>query len=550
MLKEWVVTLHRKEDLEGFYDDMETPGGNLFIPDRSVGVANRRLISRNTHYMLSEEEAELIKSDNRVWGVDLLSFIEETITPYYKITNGDFDKSGFDDASDLNWGLLRHSETTNRQGWGLGGTTLETSDLTITASGKNVDVVIVDGHINPAHPEFAVNQNGSGGSRVEQFNWFSLTNDVTGGANGTYTYTPYVDLNDFDATNNNNHGAHCAGTVAGNSQGWARGASIYNINPYSTNPNTLSSTLMWDYIRVWHNTKPVNTETGRRNPTITNNSYGSTLKIGPGNYPNITAINYRGTLFEPGRDLTQTELQERGCYANNEDGALEIPSYFVNRIADMQDAIDEGVIIVAAAGNDSWRTVNSDDPDYNNYYKIGSSNTQYYLHRGTGSGAGYAPVINVGALGTSVFEEKAAFSNCGSQVDIFAAGQSIQSSVHSKSGDIADPRLSGFNLDKYNGTSMASPQVAGVIALLAESDQNITQAEAQEWLIANALTDQIGIQNDDPADPMDVYDLQGAPNRILFWKNQRPEAGPAFPKVNLKTRPTSGMTYPRLKVRR
>ena len=37
---------------------------------------------------------------------------------------------------------------------------------------KDVDAVIVDGHVNPDHPEFAVNVDGTGGSRVNQFNWF------------------------------------------------------------------------------------------------------------------------------------------------------------------------------------------------------------------------------------------------------------------------------------------------------------------------------------------------------------------------------------------
>ena len=175
MLKEWIVTLHKKEDLESFYEDMETPGGNLFIPNRAVEVANRRLISRNTHYMLTHDEAELIKSDDRVWDVELVELIEATIRPHYVINNGEFDKSWTDDASDINWGLLRHSEATNRSNWGDNGTSLVTTNLTVTASGKNVDVVIVDGHIDPAHPEFAVNSDGSGGSRVQQFNWFSLT---------------------------------------------------------------------------------------------------------------------------------------------------------------------------------------------------------------------------------------------------------------------------------------------------------------------------------------------------------------------------------------
>ena len=58
--KDYIVTLKNKNDLDNFYDDMETPGGNLYIPDRSVEVADRRKISRNTHYYLTAEEAEVI----------------------------------------------------------------------------------------------------------------------------------------------------------------------------------------------------------------------------------------------------------------------------------------------------------------------------------------------------------------------------------------------------------------------------------------------------------------------------------------------------------
>lgn len=548
MLREWIITLHRKEDLEGFYEDMETPGGNLFIPNRQVEVSNRRVISRNTHYMLTDDEVELIKSDDRVWDADLVEFIDSTITPHYQITNGEFDKSWTDDASDINWGLLRHSEAANRNNWGDNGTSLVIDDLTVTASGKNVDVVIVDGHIDPAHPEMAVNSDGSGGSRVQQFNWFSLTNAVSGGSNGAYTYTPYVDSGSSDRTNDNNHGAHCAGTVAGNTQGWARDANIYNISPYSTNPNSLSSTLMWDYIREWHNTKAINAETGRRNPTITNNSYGSSITIGQNGIANVTSISYRGTLFDPGRDLTQAELQARGCYAPSSNVQMNIPYNFTSRQADLQDAIDDGIIIVASAGNDSWKIVNSSDQDYNNYYTIGASNTGYWLHRGTGSGAGYAPVINVGATSNNVNEVKATFSNCGSQVDIFAAGEAIQSSVHEKTGDIADPRNSSYNLDKYQGTSMSGPQVAGVLAILAEAWPNMTQTEAQDWLINNANDDVMF--DSESTDPMDRTSLQGSPNKYLRWINQRKETGTAFPQKNFRPRPTSGVAYPRTRIRR
>ena len=390
---------------------------------------------------------------------------------------------------------------------------------------------------------------GTGASRVQQFNWFSLTNAVTGGSNGTYVYTPYVDGSNANRTDDNNHGCHVAGTVAGNTQGWARDANIYNISPYSSNPNALSSTLMWDYMRQWHNTKAINPATGRRNPTITNNSYGSSISTSySGSYTTgaVTRVNYRGVDFNPGRDLTTAELQARGFYAPSL--TMSIPNYFTSRNADMQDAIDDGILIVASAGNDYWKTVNSSDQDYNNTYDMtyGGINYTWNLHRGTGSGAGYAPIINVGATSNDTQEDKAPFSNVGSQVDIFAAGEAIQSSVHS--GGLADPRLAGYNFDKYQGTSMSGPQVAGVLALLAESNQNINQNEAAAWLINNASVDQM--QDTGTDDPMDTNSLQGAPNKYLRWKNQRAVIGTAHPKNNLKTRPDSGTCYPRPKIRR
>ena len=60
-MQEYIVTLHKYEDLDNFYEDMETPGGTLTIPGRKVDCMFRRDISRNTHYLLDELEAELNK---------------------------------------------------------------------------------------------------------------------------------------------------------------------------------------------------------------------------------------------------------------------------------------------------------------------------------------------------------------------------------------------------------------------------------------------------------------------------------------------------------
>jgi len=548
MLREWIVTLYRREDLEGFYEDMETPGGNLFIPNRRVDVVNRRLISRNTHYLLTDDEAELLRNDERVWAVELAELVELPIKPAgYKITDGTFSKDFFTDVNDINWGLLRHSEEENRNNWGDNGTSNIVADLTVTASGKHVDVVIFDGHVDPAHPEFAVNPDGTGGSRVVQYNWFQ--NNI-GSGTGTYIYTPYVDGGNAERTSDNNHGCHVAGTAAGNTQGWARDANIYNISIYSTNQNFgtlgLSSSTYWDYVRAWHNSKPINPVTGRRNPTITNHSYGSSIEFGTGDFGAVTRVNYRGVDFNPGRNLTVAELQARGFYTTTTQPI--VPNYFTSREADIQDAINDGMIVFASAGNDSWKIVNSSDQDFNNifYAQYFGFNNTWSLNKGTGSGAGYAPVIVVGAARNNIAENKATFSNCGNQVDIFAAGRAIQSSLHT--GGSADPRNSSYRRGKFQGTSMAGPQVCGILACLAESWPNMKQAEAQQWVIDNANLNQMTDTGTD--DPMDTESLQGAPNRYVRWINQRVETGASFPQRNFRPRQSSGRTYPRPRIRR
>ena len=70
-LREYVITLKKYEDLDAFYSGMETVGGDLYIPNRQVALADRRPISRNTHYLLTQFEAEELKKDPRVEDVDL-----------------------------------------------------------------------------------------------------------------------------------------------------------------------------------------------------------------------------------------------------------------------------------------------------------------------------------------------------------------------------------------------------------------------------------------------------------------------------------------------
>ena len=118
------VTLKRGEDIQAFYDDMETPGGALHIPERKVECANRRPTSRTTGYMLTVEEAKQVAADDRVEQVVPQSIIdmskekEEAIftgrfakgivaSDYTTFTRSDGGTSQKFTADHRNWGILR-----------------------------------------------------------------------------------------------------------------------------------------------------------------------------------------------------------------------------------------------------------------------------------------------------------------------------------------------------------------------------------------------------------------------------------------------------------
>lgn len=570
-MKEYIVTLHNREDLEDFYNDMETPGGDLYIPDRAVDLELRRAISRNTHYMLTDEEAQTLREDPRVWDVELKESVESAAGLLEGYTqSGPFDRDYFIPSSnDLNWGLYRHvieqNALSGQWGWdhnnNTGNRTVSPADYTITASGKNVDVLIVDTVLDTTvsnHPEFAVNVDGTGGSRVQHFNWFSLTSDLGYGSNGSYDYS----------ADGGYHGVHVAGTVAGNTQGWARDANIYNIQPFGQNhgTNNLGQSTYWDYIRQWHNNKPINSETGRRNPTVSNHSYvfvqgknSDGSFSGPSGTTGVGAFRYRGVIYDAwgdeGRDLTDAELEARGIVVES-DGSWYLRAYSTSQAADAQDAEDDGIIITSSAGNNSMKITKSGNTDYDNivYWRIGSNQyaSSSYSHRACSrTGGSNDNGITVGNLGTKSNDRKFEGSNCGDKTTVYAAGHGVISAVTAarsgSSSAFQDSRDSAYYQDKLSGTSMAAPQVCGVLALLLESNPNMTQAEAKEWITENATNNEMYDTQTD--NTLDFESLQGAANKILRWTNQRPETGMSFPKQNAKARPTSGRTYPRPRMR-
>ena len=551
--QEYIVTAKTMDDATSLLDDLETPGGDLYIPDRAVEVTQRREISRNTHFLLTVEEAEQLRNDPRVIAVELMPSLQGIEALPHWTQTGNFEKSATIDTNDKNWGLYRSTAGSPLATWGTNGSFTQTAQtITTTSSGKNVDCVIVDAHINFNHPEFAVNIDGTGGSRAIQYDWFQHSAALGYSTTGSYSYSSISSA----------HGTHTTGTTAGNTQGWARDANIYNIEfnypgPAlgGNGPGDDWSVFLFDYIRYFHNNKPINLATGKRNPTITNNSWGYSY-YNPSGFilANVTSVTYRGvTTAVTGTDAQKrTILQANGVPVPAGTYLFRPPSRSAGVEADIQDAIADGVIVVASAGNSYWNCATSDLSDYNNSFVF--SGGTYFATRGSSPSAANQ-VICVGSLGTTTQEYKSNFSNYGKRVDIWASGSNIVSAVYDANAATEfgitlanDPRNSAYKLGSISGTSMSGPQVAGYLACLLEQYPNMRQAEALQHLVTNSTKNQIGSTGGAAGDYTSLGDNSN--NRHLYYVPLRPVTGTVSPMARYKDRPTTGVAYPRSRIRR
>lgn len=127
--------------------------------------------------------------------------------------------------------------------------------------------------------------------------------------------------------------------------------------------------------------------------------------------------------------------------------------------------VNSGVFVAVAAGNSAANACN--------YSPASASGT-----------------ITVAASTSS--DARASYSNYGGCVDLYAPGSSITSTW-----------LNG-GTNTINGTSMASPHVAGVAALYKATYGNASSSTIASWLINNATTNVIS------------GNVSGTPNRLLY----------------------------------
>ena len=107
--KEYIVTVKEGVDWREVHEDLTKENQKQFIPNHKVPVDDLREINkRNTHYHLSDHEANELRKDSRIEAVEI------PMMPQKKaLQEGNFNRAGSDSGQQDNWGLLRHIADNN-----------------------------------------------------------------------------------------------------------------------------------------------------------------------------------------------------------------------------------------------------------------------------------------------------------------------------------------------------------------------------------------------------------------------------------------------------
>lgn len=503
--KEYIVSLHKGVDYNAFWDEIENfCDKDGFVPERRVDIVNNRDGSlRSCHYALTAEEADFLRNDPRVCSVEIppsqrddikIIRLAEQLGNFTKLNTDNQNISG----DQLNFGLRRCISDLNPYGTGL----TAAGNYTYPVDGTGVDIVIQDGGVQPDHPEWLDSNNIS---RYRSIDWYQ--------ASGLEGVQSPNHNRDFDG-----HGTHVAGIAAGKTYGWAKGSLIYSMKLRGLEGSGDAGTGIpieeaFDLIKLWHRNKPVNPITGVKRPTVVNMSWG---------YSNIFGFSFiNGGIYRTDPWSGNTRRPEFGMIGVDISGVR----YFGVRVTsvdiDLEELIDEGVIVCVAAGNDYQKSDLPDGVDYSNYFTQavpGFEPRNVFYNQGSSPYSLNA--IKVGSSDSVVhgsgLEQKSIFSTCGRGVDIYAPGSRIMSATSTINSFNSTPYYANniFRQLNISGTSMASPQVAGVAALLLQINPKLTPDQVKSRLLNSATNSMFSTGlNDDYTNSRSISD--GIP-RFLY----------------------------------
>jgi len=547
------------------------------IPDRKIICidAKEHSATRGT-YELTEDEASEIAAHPHIKWIELSPVDNPDSYPKPQFATKRFKKnvkfyrdvlsSGIpasnpssDELDRSNWGVAR--PTVRQSGTFFsdneGSVSVQESDVSYSLTGKNVDVIIHDSGVLQYHPEFLNENNQSRvrdiildgpyyidpdyfinngytttradgrvtGSESESRSWWTnssnrsaqFQSEGTISVSSNYTEARSMGAS-LDGSNSltSGHGTACASLVAGKNFGNAFEANIWNMPAVSDNVG-MGIEASYDAMKIWQRLKPVNSETGRKNPTIINGSWGYQAAFSAGD---TVIYRFRGATgsFTGNAGTTDQVTAMKNGLNNQVSGAYK--SWSSSARSNSTDAagnelMSEGVIYVAAAGNNNQRLgIGADDPDRLNYLEDDyfsstdprsefPSTTVPCNHRdwmnpqgiGFDETKDFHPVVCVGALEDTLTdygaEQQATYSNNGPGIDVWApADETLAAGTNGVSAyeDYERYDDSRFYDASFNGTSAAAPVACGLIALFLQANPTADSRTVHNWLKDHGTT--------------------------------------------------------------
>ena len=529
------------------------------IPNRKISCTSDMNFSpKRSVYSMSVNEANILRNHSKVEWVEQSSMYNPVVLEQRKYDE-EFDRhtdidrfkincrniradklSAIDPGSTLDytqWGIHRHQSTTNNYGTNL----IVSADSQYSLTGKNVDIVIMDSGVRWDHPEFLKLGVSSFSTKADTrvrdilihgaeeygINWAAQGLTAPGsGSLSNYTVANVLESSTFGGSW---HGSHVAGTAAGNQFGAAFEANIWTIACVDRSDVGWSEPSDgFDYIKVWHKNKPINPETGLRNPTVVNCSWGHRQFFRHDLSYNVTFRGSSYTNTQVDDDPTNVPavyyLRANGLYYREFTTKKTTGQTEADELVNDSDC--QNVVLVCAMGNSEGKNEVKNGTDYNNEFTSGTfyygslpnGYDPYYTRSGTPAitreGEEDA-AIKVGSLDSNrqsgSQERNSDFSNKGPTLDIWAAGTRILSPFNS---GYQDPRNTSYYIQYLQGTSMATPNVSGVIALHLESTPTATRKNVREWLLSE------GSRTLSSSDYYDPYTSNGA-NDTNYWGNKQ-----------------------------
>ena len=547
------------------------------IPNRKISCTSDMNFSpKRAVYSMSVNEANILKNHSKVEWVEQSSMYNPVVLEQRKYDE-EFDKhidinrfkldctnrrTSGDPGSTLNftqWGLHRHQSTTNN----FGSSTTIDADSQYSLTGKNVDVVIMDTGVRWDHPDFLKRGVSSFSTKAdtrvrdilihgaEEYGIDWTAQGLTPPGSGSLSNYTVGNVLSSSSFNGSWHGSHVAGTAAGNQFGAAFEANIWTIACVDRSDVGWSEPSDgFDYIKVWHKNKPINPETGLRNPTVVNCSWGHRQFI---RYDLTYNASFRGTTYSRTQVNAASNAVPAVYYLETNGLYYEFTSKKTTGQTEadelVNDADCQNVVLICSAGNSNGKQEIKDGTDHDNQFTSGTfyygslpnGYDTYYNRSGTpaitkeGEDDAVIKVASIDSSRQSGSQERTSdFSDRGPNIDIWAAGSTVLSPW---SSGYQDPRNSSYYNQYLNGTSMASPNVTAVVAQHLESDPTATRKNLRKWLLSEGSR---VLSSGDYYDPYtsngandtnywgNSYSLKSSPRRILY----NPYANNTVPKID------------------